>query len=81
MKVLFVGDVHNHSYMFQEIEKLDKLHNFDKVIFLGDYVDDWSTDNHNSLSTLDTVINLKNSNREKYTFLLGNHELSYLGFP
>ena len=36
MKVLFVGDVHNHTYMFNDIQRLDKEHNFDKIIFLAD---------------------------------------------
>lgn len=81
MKVLFVGDVHNHSYMFNDIEKLDNEYHFDRIIFTGDYVDDWLTDNHQSLITLETVINLKRINPEKYTFCLGNHELSYLGYP
>lgn len=81
MKVLFVGDVHNHSYMFRDIDILDNEYHFDRIIFTGDYVDDWLTDNHQSLETLEIVIGLKRSNPEKYTFCLGNHELSYLGHP
>lgn len=81
MKVLFVGDVHNHQYMLKDVQKLDKQYNFNKIIFLGDYVDDWNTTNTESLITLDKVINLKNSNPNKYIFCLGNHELSYLGYP
>lgn len=81
MKVLFVGDVHNHLYIFDDVQRLDKEHNFDKIIFLGDYVDDWNTDNHDSLKTLKKVFELKESDPDKYTFCLGNHEMSYLGFP
>lgn len=81
MKVLFVGDIHNHLYMIDDIKRLDKEYNFDRVICMGDYVDDWGTDNHNSLETLDKIFKLKKSNKEKYTLLIGNHELSYLGFP
>lgn len=81
MNALFVGDVHNHLYIFNDVEKLDNKYNFDRIIFMGDYVDDWLTDNHNSLETLDKVFSLKDSNPEKYTFLIGNHELSYMGFP
>lgn len=81
MKVLFVGDVHNHSYMFNDMERLDKEHNFDKIIFTGDYVDDWNTTNSESLETLNRIIELKKCNSNKYTFILGNHELSYLGYP
>lgn len=81
MKILFVGDVHNHTYIFKDVQRLDKEHNFDRIIFLGDYVDDWNTTNKESLETLDTVIKLKNNNPTKYIFCIGNHELSYLGYP
>lgn len=81
MKVLFVGDVHNHQYMFDDVMKLDNKYKFDRIIFTGDYVDDWFTDNHDSLKTLETVLTLKNSNPNKYTFCIGNHEMSYLGHP
>ena len=32
MKILFVGDVHNHMYMFKDIERLDSQYNFDRII-------------------------------------------------
>lgn len=80
MKYLFVGDIHNHQYIFEDVERLDKKYNFSQIIFFGDYVDDWNTDNHDSLKTLEKVFNLKQYNPLKYTFLLGNHELSYLGY-
>lgn len=81
MKVLFVGDVHNHHYIFNDVERLDKEHNFDRIIFLGDYVDNWNTTNKESIETLNKVFALKNSNPDKYTFCIGNHELSYMGYP
>ncbi len=81
MKVLFVGDVHNHQYIFDDVRRLDKEYNLDRVIFLGDYVDDWNTTNVESIQTLNKVIELKKSNPDKYTFCIGNHELSYLQFP
>lgn len=81
IKTLFVGDVHNHTYIFDDIERLDKEYNFDRIIFLGDYIDDWNTTNDESSKTLLKVIQLKESNPNKYIFCLGNHELSYLGYP
>ena len=81
MKVLFVGDIHNHLYMIDDIKRLDSKYNFDKIILFGDYIDDWNTDNHNSLKTLEKVFNLKQNEPNKYVLLLGNHELSYLGYP
>ena len=34
MKYLFVGDIHNHKYIFDDIDRLDHKYNFDKIIFL-----------------------------------------------
>lgn len=81
MKALFVGDIHNHSYMFNDIKKLDKKYKLDKIIFLGDYVDDWNTNNMQSIDTLYQVVKLKLENPERVELLLGNHEFSYLGKP
>ena len=33
MKYLFVGDVHNHKYMFEDIKRLDDKYNFDRIIY------------------------------------------------
>ena len=81
MKYLFVGDVHNHNYMFNDIYRLDKEYSFNRIILIGDYVDDWNTDNHKSLETLNTIISMKQNMKDKFTLLLGNHELSYMGYP
>ena len=80
MKALFVGDIHNHSYMLTDIGKLDAKYNFDRIILLGDYIDDWNTTNHQSLETLDKIFNMKENLGDKLTLLLGNHEMSYLGY-
>lgn len=81
MKILFVGDVHTHLYMIRDVQLLDEQYNFDKIIFMGDYCDDWLSTGQNTIDTLNLMFKLKNSNPYKYTFLLGNHELSYLGHP
>lgn len=81
MKVLFVGDIHNHTYILDDIMNLDNKCNFNKIILFGDYIDDWNTDNHDSLRTLERVFNMKDMQPNKYILLIGNHELSYLGYP
>ena len=81
MRVLFVGDIHTHNYMLDDIKRLDEKYKFDKVICLGDYVDDWLSSGYDSIETLNKIIELKNSDKDKYTLLIGNHELSYLGYP
>ena len=81
MRVLFVGDVHTHNYMLDDVKRLDEKYDFYRIVFLGDYVDDWLSGGLDSIETLNKVIELKNSNKDKYILLLGNHELSYLGYP
>lgn len=81
MKVLFVGDIHNHLYMLDDVKRLDSEYNFDKIILFGDYIDDWLTGGQDSLNTLDKVFELKKNDSNKYILLQGNHELSYLGYP
>lgn len=81
MKYLFVGDIHNHQYILDDVNRLNDKYGFDRIIFLGDYVDDWNTDNHTSLETLNMVLNIKKMYENKVTLLLGNHEFSYLGYP
>ena len=81
MRVLFVGDIHTHNYILDDVKRLDDKYDFYRVVFLGDYVDDWLSSGLDSIETLNKVIELKNSNKDKYVLLLGNHELSYLGYP
>ena len=81
MNILFVGDIHTHTYILDDVKRLDKKYNFYRVVFLGDYVDDWLSSGYDSIETLNKIIELKNSNKDKYILLLGNHEMSYLGYP
>ena len=67
--------------MIRDVQLLDEQHNFDRIIFMGDYCDDWLSTGQNTIDTLNLMFKLKNSNPYKYTLLLGNHELSYLGHP
>lgn len=78
MKVLFVPDIHCKMYMFDDVEKLDKLYDFDKVIFLGDYVDDWNCNGQDSIECLNKLISLLDSNPKKYIACIGNHDAAYL---
>lgn len=81
MRVLFVGDIHTHDYMIEDIKRLDNKYNFYRIVCLGDYVDDWLSSGYDSINTLNKIVELKNSNKDKYIMLLGNHEMSYLGYP
>ena len=81
-KILFVGDIHTKDWI---IDKVDELLNtdkeIDKAVFTGDYLDEFGATYHDNINILNKVINFKNKNKDKVTLLIGNHELSYLGFP
>ena len=72
--MLIVGDVHCKINIVNLVEK--HLKDYDKVVFLGDYVDDWEMPAEASYKTLTRLIDLKKKNPEKITLLLGNHDLS-----
>lgn len=78
MKVLFVPDIHCHMYMFDDVYKLDKLYDYDKIIFLGDYVDDFKATGKDSIECLKKLISLIDSNPDKYIACIGNHDAAYL---
>lgn len=59
MKILFVGDIHTHKYILDDIKRLDKKYKFNKIVLFGDYVDDWLSSGYDSIETLNKIIELK----------------------
>lgn len=85
MKILIIPDVHSRKFWLNAKEEID---NFDKIIFLGDYVDPYFDEPVNTLyenpyDCLKEIIDFKNNNKDKVILLLGNHDLHYLwsNFP
>lgn len=82
---LFVGDLHLQAKLILPlVEKTIEKHNVERVIFMGDYVDQW---NQNDTSALYIdELTLLNEFREKLikdgnvepVFLIGNHDMPYL---
>lgn len=82
---LFVGDLHLQAKLILPlVEKVIEKHNVERVIFMGDYVDQWNQ-NDNSQLYIDELT-LLNEFREKLikegkvepVFLIGNHDMPYL---
>lgn len=48
-----------------------------KVVFLGDYLDDWTVPNVEMKENLIDIIQLKQDNQTRVILLIGNHELNY----
>ncbi len=76
MKHIVIGDLHGKN-CWRDID----IDAFDKVIFLGDYVDHWTLPDAEIFRNLNEIIELKIANREKVELLLGNHDVQYLYYP
>lgn len=74
MKTLVVGDLHTKLPILERV--IAKSKKYDKVIFLGDYVDEWGTSPEYSIYLLKKIVEFKKSNPDKVILLLGNHDLS-----
>lgn len=74
MKTLIVGDLHTKCHILDQIINISK--NYDKVVFLGDYVDDWGSMPEASWNILNKLKDFYTDNVGKVILLLGNHDLS-----
>ena len=76
-KLLIYPDIHGRRFWKESSENIDK---YDKVIFLGDYLDPYNFENISFQDALDNfldVIDFKKNNPEKVILLLGNHDMPY----
>lgn len=73
MRIVAIGDVHGSS----EWKKV-KSENYDKIIFTGDYVDDFDRTDEEIIQNLKDIIELKKENVDKVVLLLGNHDIQYM---
>jgi hypothetical protein len=79
MKILCVGDIHAKPQIVYAVAKLVK--DYDRVIFLGDYADDWGADPDQSRIALEAVTELATLNPVNVVLLRGNHDFSeYYGY-
>lgn len=79
MKVLVIGDIHgNFEEVFEELKNKEK--DYDKVVFLGDYVDSFERRFHGK-PMMDGFKKLCDMKDDKHIILFGNHDLAYLGDP
>lgn len=76
MKHLIIGDLHG-----KDIWNRIDMHSYDKLIFVGDYVDHWTLPDRFIYENLRKIIDLKRENFEKVELLLGNHDVQYLHYP
>lgn len=77
-KLLIIPDVHGRTFWKQPCHEAD---DFDKIIFLGDYVDPYPRDGINELQALDNfteILSFAEQGQDKVVMLYGNHDLHYV---
>lgn len=75
-KILVCGDVHCKKEVVDKALKLYEENDCDKLIFIGDYTDDWNDTVEQNIEILDYLFSLKYDMSEKLILLLGNHDIS-----
>nr|WP_067057266.1 metallophosphoesterase [Mucilaginibacter sp. L294] len=76
MKHIVIGDIHGRDN-WQEIN----IKNYDKIIFIGDYVDSHTLSDFAILENFKKIVSLKKRHPQKVVLLLGNHDVQYLHYP
>jgi hypothetical protein len=72
VKIITIGDLHG-SNAWKDIDP--EL--WDRIIFIGDYVDSRELDSLTVLSNLEEIIQFKKTFPDKVILLWGNHDLAY----
>jgi hypothetical protein len=75
-KVLAIGDIHTKIWVIEKVVKVIK--NYDKIIFCGDFADDFSASPQNTLDTWKCLKDLQDNNRGKVELVAGNHDYIYV---
>lgn len=76
MKILIIPDVHGRKFWREPCEDMSR---WDKIIFLGDYVDPYPGEatQEGVLTEIRDIIALKEVYKDKVILLWGNHDLFY----
>jgi len=83
MRVLSLGDIHGFDTWKSPLnywrpEETSDVDQFDKIIFVGDYVDEFILTDAQILKNFEEIIELKKKYPEKVELLLGNHDVQYI---
>lgn len=76
MKVLAISDIHGRN-TWEKLVNIALLRFFDKIVFMGDYVDSFHIKPVMILNNLKKIIECKKTHPDKIILLLGNHDAAY----
>jgi hypothetical protein len=77
MKVLAVGDLHTKTECLYLVDKTIEAEKPDKVVLLGDYLDDWGLIAYENLEAFEAILAWIKA-RPDVIPLLGNHDIAYI---
>lgn len=75
-KVLAIGDIHTKIWIIDKVAQV--INDYDRVIFCGDYADDFSASPQDTLKTWRSLRNLQIKYKDKVSLVLGNHDYIYV---
>lgn len=83
MKILSIGDIHGYSTWkkllnYKKVDNQIEIDEYDKIIFVGDYCDDYNLSDNDIYDNLLDIIELKKIFPDKVILLFGNHDVQYL---
>jgi predicted phosphodiesterase len=77
-KILIIPDTHGRR--FWEDSCLNHKNEFEKIVFLGDFVSPYPAEgitNEAAIEVLKEIVNFKKENGDKVILLLGNHRENF----
>ena len=75
MKVLAVGDIHQKDWILDRVEKI--IDNYDKIVFVGDYADDWKSAPEDRIVIWREIRSFEARHSPKVKLVAGNHDYIY----
>ena len=80
MRVFVIPDIHLKIYMLKKADQLIQEGEYDRIVFLGDIVDDWDKQGEVKLyqETFEAIYEFIKKYRDKVFFCKGNHDISYV---
>src|SRR6266481_7662094 len=75
-KILAIGDIHTKIWIIEKVAKV--INDYDKVIFCGDFADDFNASPQDTLDTWSSLSDLQIKNQSKVELVIGNHDYIYV---
>lgn len=75
-KTLAIGDIHTKIWIIEKVAKVIK--DYDRVVFCGDYADDFGATPPDTLRTWRALKELQHKHSSKVTLVIGNHDYIYV---